>query len=134
MIEAGIGEAGWILDASAVLALLQDESGGQLVEDHLAGAAICAVNLCEVIGKLLDVGMPDSEAEEVMAALGLEIIPFTADLAWRAAALRSIGRAVGLSLGDRACLATGLMLDRPVLGGDRVWTQLDLPIHISLIR
>ena len=123
-----------VLDASAVLALLQDEPGAAVVETRLPRAVICSVNLSEVAGKLIDVGMPEAEAREVLETLGLMVIPFDAHLAWQAAALRPLTRRFGLSLGDRACLATGLSLKRPVVGGDKVWTKLELPIAVELFR
>jgi len=124
----------WVLDASAVLSLLQGETGARAVQDRLAGAAICSVNLSEVAGKLLDVGMPEAEAREAVEALQLEMVPFDEVLAWEAARLRPLGKSLGLSPGDRACLATGLRLGRPVLGADRAWVRLDLPVRVETIR
>lgn len=124
----------WVLDASAVLALLQGEPGANAVQDRLAGAAICSVNLSEVAEKLLDAGMPEAEAREAVEALQLEVVPFDQVLAWGATRLRSLGKPLGLSLGDRACLATGLSLRRPVLGADRAWTRLDLAVRVETIR
>jgi PIN domain nuclease of toxin-antitoxin system len=124
----------WVLDASAVLALLQGEPGASAVQDRLAGAVICSVNLSEVAGKLLDIGMPEAEAREAVEGLKLEVVPFDDVLAWGAARLRSRGKPLGLSLGDRACLATGLSLRRPVLGADRAWTRLGLAVRVETIR
>jgi PIN domain nuclease of toxin-antitoxin system len=123
-----------VLDASAVLAFLQGEPGAALVETRLPRAVICAVNLSEVAGKLIDAGMPEAEAREVLEALGIEVIPFDAPVAWQEAALRPLTRRFGLSLGDRACLATGFVLERPVVGGDNVWAELELPVAVELIR
>lgn len=131
------GEAaaeGWILDASAVLALLQGEKGADEVEARLARAGISSVNLNEVAGKLVDAGMPEDEAREAVNALGLEVIPFDEELAWRAASLLPLTGPLGLSLGDRACLATGLAAGRPVLCGDRAWSKLELPVPVERIR
>jgi PIN domain nuclease of toxin-antitoxin system len=123
-----------VLDASAVLAFLQGKSGAEAVERRLSGAGICAVNLSEVAGKLSDAGMPEAEAHAAVDALGLSVIPFDEGLAWRSAALRPAARRLGLSLGDRACLATALALGLPVVGGDRVWSSLELPIPVERIR
>ena len=128
------GRPSCVLDASAVLALLQEEPGSQVVEEWLADAAISSVNLSEVAGKLLELGMPEGEAAEVVHALGLEVVPFHEELAWRAAALGPSTKAFGLSLGDRACLATGVFLNRPVLTADRTWTKIDLPVRLVCIR
>ncbi|MBI5442592.1 MAG: type II toxin-antitoxin system VapC family toxin [Deltaproteobacteria bacterium] len=123
-----------ILDASAVLAVLQQEAGAEVVEACMARAGICAVNLSEVAGKLIDIGMPEPEAQDVVEALGLTVIPFDSVLAWQAALLRPTVRRFGLSLGDRACLATGIALNRPVVGADKVWSELGLALEIKLIR
>jgi len=123
-----------VVDASAVLAYLQGEAGGDRVEARLEAAAICAVNLSEVAAKLLEVGMPEEEAREVLGSLGLAVIPFDEELAWGAASLRAAGRPYGLSLGDRACLASGIALGLPVVGADRAWAQLDLPVPFEAIR
>ncbi len=134
MSRASRRRPGYVLDASAVLALLQEEHGSRRAEEWLPGGAISSVNLSEVAGKLLELGMPEPEATEVVQALGLEVVPFHEELAWRAAVLKPATKALGLSLGDRACLATGVLLGRPVLTADRVWTKLDLPVRIVLLR
>lgn len=123
-----------VLDASAVLAFLQGEPGSEVVARRLPRAGICAVNLSEVAGKLSDAGMPEAEARDAVDALGLTVIPFDEELAWGAAALHPGARRLGLSLGDRACLATGVALGLPVLGGDRVWSDLSLPVPVERIR
>lgn len=124
----------WVLDASAVLALLQGETGADAAQGRLPGAALCSVNLSEVAGKLLDAGMPEADAREALEALQVEVVAFDESLAWEAARLRSLRKPFGPSFGDRACLATGLRLGRPVLGADRARAHLDLPVHVETIR
>ncbi|MBI5442552.1 MAG: VapC toxin family PIN domain ribonuclease, partial [Deltaproteobacteria bacterium] len=82
MTEASDAATTWVFDASAILALLQNEPGAGEVEARLPGAVICAVNLSEVVGKLMDVGMPEEEARQAVDALSLTVIPFDAPLAW----------------------------------------------------
>jgi len=50
------------------------------------------------------------------------------------ARLRAATRAQGLSLGDRACLATGLRLGWPVITADRSWAIVDVGVTVHLIR
>lgn len=100
----------YVLDDSAVVALLNREPGEDRVEPILAVSVISAVNYCEVIGKLIDAGMPESAARESADLLGVEVIGFSADLAHIAAALRPATKSLVLSLGDRSCLALGLTL------------------------
>ncbi len=93
-----------------------------------------SVNLSEVAVKLLDSGGAPGTTREVLDGLPIEIHDFTADLAYRAAELRGPTKHLGLSLGDRACLALGLSLGSPILTGDRAWLELDLAVEIELAR
>ena len=93
-----------VLDASALLALLQDEPGSDRVLESLPGALVCSVNLSEVVAKLTELGMPEPDIR-VALSLGLEVVAFDEALAYSAGALRPATRPAGLSLGDRACLA-----------------------------
>lgn len=125
----------WILDASALLALLNRERGSEYVVTALAdGAAICVVNLSEVVAKLNEVGMPEEAIHEALDPLGLEIVNFDALLAYKAGMLRAGTKHAGLSLGDRACLALAQFFDVPVLTTDKIWESLSLNIAIRVIR
>jgi PIN domain nuclease of toxin-antitoxin system len=123
-----------VLDASAVLALLNAEPGGEKVEETIPGAAISTVNLSEVVAKLAEAGMPEDAVRKVLGDIGLDIHPFDAELAYRTGALRPQTRNLGLSLGDRACVALGIRLGLPVLTTDRNWRSLDVGIEVRAIR
>jgi len=123
-----------VLDASAVLARVLGEPGGERVEAVLAGACVCAVNYGEVVGKLVDFGVPVETAGAAARELRLEVVPFDEADATDAGLLRATTRGFGLSLGDRACLALGKRLELPVLTTDRAWAQLDLGVEVVLIR
>jgi len=123
-----------VLDASAVLALLNDEPGREKVESALEGAVIGTVNLSEVMAKLVEKGVPEPQAISAIDELELEIIPFDTHLAFRAGALRPLTKPLGMSLGDRACIALGLHLTLPVLTAERNWQSLSLPVPVHLIR
>jgi PIN domain nuclease of toxin-antitoxin system len=123
-----------VLDSSALLAVLKQEPGADLVRARMPGAAISAVNYAEVISKLIDHGMPpDAAAETAMAAL-LEVSALDQDLAAAAGMLRADTRGAALSLGDRACLALAAHLGAPALTADRAWAQVDVDVEIVLIR
>ncbi len=122
-----------VLDASAVLALLQDEPGGDRVLDSLPGGLISSVNLSEVVAKLAELGMPESEIRLALS-LGLEVVPFDEAQAYSAGALRPVTRSAGLSLGDRACLALALSRDLPALTTDRVWRDMGIDVEVEVIR
>jgi len=123
-----------VLDASALLALLNDEPGGEAVEATIPGAAISTVNLSEVVAKLDEYGMPEEALRSALGSIELEIHPFDLSAAFEAGLLRMATRSLGLSFGDRACLALGQRLDLPVLTTDRNWTELDLGIEVRRIR
>jgi PIN domain nuclease of toxin-antitoxin system len=123
-----------VLDASAVLAILQQETGSDRWADSLEAAALSAVNLSEVVAKLLELGMPADKALAAVAALGLEVVAFDREQAIVAAQLREPTKHLGLSLGDRACLALAQATHSPVLTADRLWDKLNFGIKILIMR
>jgi len=123
-----------VLDASAVLTILNEEPGMTVVVEVLPLAVIGAVNISEAVAKLADGGMPGPEIQEAIEGLGLDVVPFDAELALAAGLLRPLTRLAGLSLGDRACLALGMRLHVPVLTADRSWAGLDLDVEVRLLR
>jgi ribonuclease VapC len=129
-----VNEEEIVTDASAILAALKNEPFGNLDPRRLIGATISAVNVCEVLSKLHDDGLNDTQAEAAVSTMDLHVVPFDASHARTAARLRSITRHAGLSLGDRACLAVGLHLGRPVITADRAWASLNLGVEIVVIR
>lgn len=124
-----------VLDASALLAVLNSEPGSDKLTPELLSAAVgSTVNLAEVQSKLVDRGMDPDDAWEATTSPIEEIADFTAELAKIAGSLIIQTRPLGLSLGDRACLALGLQLKAPVYTADRSWKQLKLGIRIHVIR
>ena len=107
-----------VLDASAVLAFLQGESGADIVREHLTGSVIGAGTLAEVLSKMSG-SIESSLAEAVMAANGVRIEPVTVHDARIAARLRETSPS--LSLGDRLCLALAERMGESVLTADRAW-------------
>lgn len=123
-----------VLDASALLAYLQDEPGWETIDAVLAESVISSVNWAEVIQKSIAAEVDTDGMLDELQALGMKIESFTIDNAELAGRLWKQTRQVGLSLGDRACLSLGLHLKVPVLTSDRVWASLDLPLDIRVIR
>ena len=123
-----------ILDASALMAVLREEPGGEVVERILPQAIIGAVNLSEVYAKLTEAGMPEQVAWSAVADLGLKIIAFDEPLAQIAGSLRSATRKAGLSFGDRACLALAKQLGLPVYTADRAWRALGIGVDVEIVR
>jgi PIN domain nuclease of toxin-antitoxin system len=126
--------AGVVLDASALLAFLFREPGMDRVRAALPDSVMSAVNLSEVVATALRLGGTLPETAAVLAQLPVETIPFTPDDAVLAGSLWPATRAVGLSLGDRCCLALGTRLQVPVLTADREWTSLQIDVQIEAIR
>lgn len=123
-----------VLDASALLAFLNQEPGSEVLESLLSHSFISTVNLAEVITKLEERGLWTEQSQTDLEAFGMVIVPFDLKQAVIAGKLRSLTKAFGLSLGDRACLALGTQLNLPVLTTDRIWTQLAISIRIQVLR
>ncbi|MGH8572258.1 MAG: type II toxin-antitoxin system VapC family toxin [Gammaproteobacteria bacterium] len=123
-----------VLDASALLAYLQDEPGNEAIEPLLDESAISSVNWAEVVQKSIASGVDVDGLRDDMEALGLSILPFTPEEADTAGRLWLETRSCGLSLGDRACLSLGIRLGVPVLTTDQVWVSLDLPVTVHVVR
>jgi ribonuclease VapC len=120
-----------VLDASAVLALLFREKGATEVEDVLGDSMISAVNWSEVVQKLEARGVP---APQALFVLGLQVEPFTLVDARTTATLWTRGRALGLSLAGRACLALAVRFDAEAWTADRAWATGDVGVRVRVIR
>lgn len=123
-----------VLDASAVLALVNREPGAAMVAARLPNSAISAVNLAEVFARLSDIGLDENACRRVIAALGLRTLPFDEDDAAMTGALRADTRPHGLSLGDRACLGLAKRLGVQALTADRAWANLPAGVNVIMIR
>ena len=124
-----------VLDASALLALLHNEKGGDIVEEAIFNKAIISsVNWTEVIQKAIARNIRVDNLDNELAAVGLSFLSFDMQQAYIAGSLWQQTKELGLSLGDRACLALAIHLDLPVLTADKIWQQLDIGVSIQLIR
>lgn len=124
-----------VLDASAVLAILNGEAGAdKLTPQLLSDATISTVNLAEVQSKLVSRGLDPEDAWDAATGPVRETEPFTGDQARIAGDLVAKTRSLGLSLGDRACLALGIALGAAVYTADQSWKGLRLGVRIHHIR
>lgn len=125
-----------VLDASALLALIQNEKGAEIVSPLLNKAVISTVNLAEVLTTLKRVvDIPPGESSMSISDIVQEIIPFDMDQAQRVAELYPYVKQKGLSLGDRACLALGQQLQIPIYTADKIWSELQIEnVEINIIR
>ena len=128
--------SGYVLDASALLAFLGKETGWQRVQELLLSgeAVVSAVNLSEVAAKLVDRGMASSAAEANCRSLGVEIIDVGADLGFLAASMMPSTKPLGLSLGDRLCLATAVQRGAVAVTADKDWLKLQGGPKVESIR
>ncbi len=123
------------LDASALLAILNQEPGAEkLTTGLLSAAVISTVNLAEAHSKLVGRGLRPDDAWEAALSPVHEAVPFTSEHAKLAGDLVAQTHPLGLSLGDRACLALGLALKAPVYTADKSWKKLKVGARIHIIR
>lgn len=123
-----------VLDASAILALLRNERGSEAVGAIIANGLVSTVNLSEVVAKLVERGTTAADAVDIVESLPFEIADFDTELAMAAGLMWMRGKKVGLSLGDRACLALAEYHRFPVITADRNWRDLDVAIEVRTLR
>jgi len=129
-----VSRARAVLDASAVLALLFKEPGGQAVVDVVSRATVSTVNWVEVWQRCRAVGYDPSEARDRLLGVGLVITALSTAQAEWAGELRESTSHLGLSLADRCCLALGLDTGLPVLTADGTWAKADVGADVVVIR
>ena len=123
-----------VIDASAVLAIVFDETGADVAVASCRGALLSAVNLDEVLHKSARRGIPGSEVDEALARLEVSSRAFDAAQARVSADLHPQVEGTNTSFADRACLALALTERRAIVTADSKWTSLGLPLDIRLIR
>lgn len=125
-----------MLDASALLALLLGEAGGDTVEAVLDGAVVGVVNLAEVVSHYAKLGGSRDDIEAMLRPLPIHITPADAALAYEAGLLRPVTLERGLSLGDRFCLALSKREGTRALTADRRWSEISAAagVEVELIR
>jgi PIN domain nuclease of toxin-antitoxin system len=118
-----------------VLAALHGEAGADVVRELLPGARVSAVNLAEVVAVLAR-SNPAERVAEIVRELRLDVTSANTKLAIDAGLLAPITASVGLSLGDRFCLALARSLGFPVATADRAWLEIAdaVGVEVRLIR
>ncbi len=123
-----------MLDASAILAVILQERGGDRVIKLIDRSVVSAVNASEVYAKLTDLRFPPETIDGYFAEISPPVVSFETTLARAAGLLRSTTREVGASFSDRACLALAAARGATAVTADRAWQRLDIGIRIELIR
>jgi ribonuclease VapC len=122
------------IDTSVVMAILLDERGWEAAVQLAPGGVLSSVNLAEIMAKCIEKAVPPELAREYIRNSNIEVVGFDADHAVLAGDLFRLAKKGVLSLGDRACIATAIRLGATAVTADRVWSDLDLPCPIELIR
>lgn len=123
--------SGKLLDASALLAIIFRESGHEIAA-AMCPASISAVNLSEVVARLTERGVPTQAATAVPNTFGLTVLPLTEEAASRAGLLRATTKSLGLSLGDRCCLAVGQLEGLEIVTADAAWEGLAAGLNVTI--
>ena len=125
-----------VLDASALIAMLKQEPGGDKVAEIIGDSKITAINHAEVISHFCHAGMPIAEVDAMLRPLPLVIVSVDEKLARLAGHLRTLTSSAGLSLGDRFCLALAQLENLPAWTSDRKWQTIAeaVQVEISIIR
>lgn len=124
-----------VFDASAILALLQLERGSEkLTEEIQLNAIVSALNLAEVYSKLVRVRNDPDRAWRAALSTVNAVEPFTQEQAKIAGSLIPETAKLGLSLGDRSCLALAIARKAPVYTTEQAWKNLNIGVPIHVIR
>ena len=126
----------FVLDASAVIALLRDEPGAEVVRQTMKQAHLGVINAGEVAQCLLNDGWSLPEIEETIYALDVRIRTLRIDLVLAAAEIRELGRKRGLSQADCLCLALAKRTGAIALTADRKWLEVAkaVGVEVQVIR
>ena len=123
-----------VLDASALLCLLNDEPGAGRVVEVLTRSVMGTTNLAEVVSKLRERGLSLEEVREALGGLHLDVRPLSPSQAMIIGDLRPATKPLGLSVGDRACLALALDLDSDLFTTDADLASADAGVSITDVR
>ncbi|WP_142594264.1 PIN domain-containing protein [Pseudorhizobium endolithicum] len=126
-----------VIDTSAIMAYLNEENGAGTSESWLdRGATISALCVQETTANLVQRGVDQESALEMINALGLETHSLDFALAIDGGALISVTQPKGLSHGDGACLSLARRLGLPAVTADRVWAEIadDVGVEVILVR
>jgi ribonuclease VapC len=122
-----------VLDASALLAMIREEPGGEAVAGAIARARMSAVNFAELVSFLTHAGVPALEIDAMLVPLPVAVIDADVELAWAAGRLRKTTAEAGLSLGDRFCLALASRDRLPAWTADRRWRTIASAIGVDIV-
>ena len=123
------------MDASALMAMVKNETGGSLV-DALVNEQECvvsSVNIAEVSSKLLESGVATAHMRRLIRTMNVEVVDFNQEQALMSAELRLLTKSAGLSLGDRACLGLAKLMDGTAVTSDRPWINVAEAVGVKVL-
>jgi len=123
-----------VFDSSVLIAILRQETGSDVGEQSLNDALISTVNLAEVATYLARNSVPPETIDRALTAFPIEVMPFDREQGLIAGCLYPACKSLGLSLGDRACLALAKSKGLPVLTADKAWLKLEIGVDVKSIR
>ena len=123
-----------VFDSSVLIAILRQEPGSEVGEQSLKEALISTVNLAEVATYLARNSVPPETIQEALASFPIEVVPFDREQGLITGYLYPACKSLGLSLGNRACLALAKSKSLPVLTADKAWLKLKVDISVKSIR
>lgn len=124
-----------LFDSSALLTLIQEEKGYEILQDILASISMSSVNLGEVVAVLTRTGIPAHKIREILDSTGVDIISFNEKEAILSGSLITKTKPFGLSFGDRACIATGIIYGLKVYTTDKAWNNLEVDdLELVMVR
>ncbi|ESA37135.1 protein domain protein [Leptolyngbya sp. Heron Island J] len=123
-----------VFDSSAIIALIKEEPGHEIVRPYVHEGFSLTVNFAEAVAYFARTISSKAVLWEILAPFMDGIVPLNKETSFLTGYLSRETKRQGLSLGDRACLALGISKKMPVLTADKKWAELDLPVDVRLIR
>ncbi len=125
----------YVMDASALLALMQGERGGDVVDELIVNNECVAssVNIVEVGTRLVDKGLAPVHLARALKELDVQTIDFDLEQALLSATMRVNTRQAGLSLGDRACLALAQLMKGTAVTADSAWVDVADAVGVKVL-
>jgi PIN domain nuclease of toxin-antitoxin system len=122
-----------ILDSSALLALLQQETGAERVAGIIDQARMSVVNYAEIVSYYAKLGSSRDAIDAMLEPLPLTLVPADTELAADAGMLRPVTAEAGLSVGDRFCLALARREGLEAWTADRAWTRVARKVNVKIV-
>ncbi len=125
-----------MLDSSAIIAMILDEPGAEMVTQELDNAIVSMPNVAEVYSVISRKMQRSRSVDAFFALPGVKPVPLSFEQARMAGQYETIGRIAGLSLGDRCCLALAFETKTAALTADKAWAKIGhaISVEIRMIR